>query len=792
MLFDEAHTDDLKTWLTSELGPICDADPEVLADYVLALLKHEGPEAELKTLLAEQLEDFLAAETEPFVAKTFQAIADKAYLPQSEAQPAGDTTEGHALACTSNAAGDSSRKRRADDHAADDTTLSPPRQSRRLQDDTLTPRSDDSRAGRTRERDSRERNANVEGADANGSQSEGGRREPRKQLCRDYHNKGFCPRGANCKFEHSSDMLPANPNARNHPQQQQQPFHMGPMMGAPSGPNAMHGPPMMFPGAPFGMPPQGWQPSMGPAAGLSAANGSPGAFQSQQQHSNGDGQNLANRMGGQLTPQATDAPPFPNQAGPFNGGMGPGGRGGAMGGRGRGRGGGPPGTFQSARRSNTTLVIENVPADSLDLIKVNEYFKKFGTITNISIDKPGSKALVSYSQPSEAKAAHESPDVIFGNRFVKVYFQRLDEAAGAAAGPSSTPRPTPSAGPPARNNFVPGKNVYHARSPAAGGSTPGAAAGGGMSEERKKLLEDQRSKQATLDVQLTEQKALIAKFSDKNLSAEDKKATMAQLKKLGDEIKASTEAVKTAVEALQAATKETPTPVAADGGNWKAEKDKREREQLDRELDLHAKGSSPSSTTEELKKKLESLKAEAASLGIDGASGAAGAASGSYGFNPRGRGRGGYAARGRGGYAQYTGRGGAVGPNRSLRIDNRTTRLKIEDLPAGADADKVKEHFAGFGEVDSFDAASGTVVYKTRNSAEQALRAGAEIPDVGTVKLSWIQPAPTTPATVSATVSPAGGGAAGEQASSGGEGAATAVDRRDDEYDEDRDSSWKR
>ena len=115
-----------------------------------------------------------------------------------------------------------------------------------------------------------------------------------------------------------------------------------------------------------------------------------------------------------------------------------------MGGRGRGRGGGPPGTFQSSRRSNTTLVIENVPADSLDLIKVNEYFKKFGTITNISIDQPGSKALVSYSQPGEAKAAHESPDVIFGNRFVKVYFQRLDEAAGAAP----TPRPPQSAAAP--------------------------------------------------------------------------------------------------------------------------------------------------------------------------------------------------------------------------------------------------------------------------------------------------------------------------------------------------------
>ncbi|CDW96682.1 hypothetical protein [Sporisorium scitamineum] len=756
MLFDEAHTDDLKAWLTSELGPICDADPEVLADYVLALLKHEGPEAELQTLLTEQLEDFLAAETKPFVAKAFQVIAVKAYLPTSEshhddaaADPSNDT---HILASTTDAAADTSsasRKRRADrdDDASHDSTRSPPRQTRRLQDNTSTPGSDDSRAGRARERDSRERAANATGTDANGSQNQGGRRP--KQLCRDYHNKGFCPRGASCKFEHSADVQPDNTNARNHPQQHQQPpFHM---MG-PGGPNGMHGPPMMFP--PFGVPPQGWHPSVGPAPGMSPNNAGPGAPQSM----NGDAQNLANRMGGQLPPpQEPDAVPFANhQGGPFNGGMGPGGRGAAVSGRGRGRGGGPPGTFQSSRRSNTTLVIENVPADSLDLIKVNEYFKKFGTITNISIDKPGSKALVSYSQPSEAKAAHESPDVIFGNRFVKVYFQRLDEVAGgSAAGPSPTPRPPPSAAPTPRSNFVPGKtsNVYHARPPVAGGSNPGgvAAAVGGMSEERKKLLDDQRTKQATLDAQLAEQKSLLAKFGDKDLTAEDKKQTMAQLRKLGDEIKASTEAVKAAVEALQAAPKESPsTSAGADAGNWKAEKEKREKEQLDRELDLHAQGSSPS-TTEELKKKLESLKAEAASLGIDGAAPAA--AGGSYGFNSRVRGRGGYMLRGRGGYAPYA-RGGAAGANRVFRIDNRTTKLKIDDLLPGVDAEKVKQHFAGFGELESFDAANATVVFKARTSAEQALRGGVEIPDVG------------------ASAATAAGG--------------------DEEYEEDRDSSWKR
>lgn len=37
----------------------CDADPEALADYILALLKHNAPENELRKELGLQLEEFL-------------------------------------------------------------------------------------------------------------------------------------------------------------------------------------------------------------------------------------------------------------------------------------------------------------------------------------------------------------------------------------------------------------------------------------------------------------------------------------------------------------------------------------------------------------------------------------------------------------------------------------------------------------------------------------------------------------------------------------------------------------
>jgi hypothetical protein len=81
MLFDPSTSDHLKLWLTKTLEPMsvhpllshtfpvgsrepisllrCDADPTALADYILALLKHNGPESDLRKELAAQLDEFL-------------------------------------------------------------------------------------------------------------------------------------------------------------------------------------------------------------------------------------------------------------------------------------------------------------------------------------------------------------------------------------------------------------------------------------------------------------------------------------------------------------------------------------------------------------------------------------------------------------------------------------------------------------------------------------------------------------------------------------------------------------
>ncbi|XP_028277594.1 RNA-binding protein 27 [Parambassis ranga] len=70
----------LKSWLAKLLEPICDADPSALANYVVALVKKDKPEKELKALCADQLDVFLQKETIGFVDKLFECLTSKNYL----------------------------------------------------------------------------------------------------------------------------------------------------------------------------------------------------------------------------------------------------------------------------------------------------------------------------------------------------------------------------------------------------------------------------------------------------------------------------------------------------------------------------------------------------------------------------------------------------------------------------------------------------------------------------------------------------------------------------------------
>ncbi|XP_066472938.1 RNA-binding protein 27 [Tiliqua scincoides] len=92
------NVDALKSWLAKLLEPICDADPSALANYVVALVKKDKPEKELKAFCADQLDVFLQKETSGFVDKLFESLYTKNYLSPSEPakpelKPAGQGKE---------------------------------------------------------------------------------------------------------------------------------------------------------------------------------------------------------------------------------------------------------------------------------------------------------------------------------------------------------------------------------------------------------------------------------------------------------------------------------------------------------------------------------------------------------------------------------------------------------------------------------------------------------------------------------------------------------------------------
>ncbi|KAJ6574850.1 hypothetical protein B0H19DRAFT_1126037 [Mycena capillaripes] len=786
MIFDPATGVHLKPWLVRTLEPICDAEPGALADYILALLKHNVPEAEMRKELAVQLDEFLEkAECPPFIDTLFTVLRTKSYLPygtspSTSAFPANNADTGIPIPLdipTTSTSPDRTRKRSFD---SDERDGRPPAKGPRLSSEGQFSRYSNGRGGGPDSRSTGGWAARVErppatgyhesmnagGAGMNGAPMNGRRPQPylppdqKRGICRDYHNNGYCSRGAYCKFSHGDDAVV--------------PGQLFPMNGAGGMPFMP-----MFPagGVPFGM-----NGGAGPAydpheARMDMRPPTNGAVRPQPRaplipRAHQEGGSRMARSGElpviqDLTPQGHDTPGSPlinpqrqipphlpvqspqaqmsslppesyNGYGPGRNGMSghpmngnstilgsqmdvdmpnpmdmgggpmthhPGGfRGGRGGPRGKGVFNGEVHKFNSERRNDKTLVVEKIPEDKLSLEQVNDWFKRFGTVTNVAIDSSTSKALVSFSNHEEAHAAWKSEDAVFNNRFVKLFWHRPMEGHGqvgarmlAASAPIvanivTKPDPVAPAPPTLSTLSRPVAATPTRKAPSA--TTTALAA-----------------KQQLLEKQIAEQKALMASLS--TASPEEKKEIMGRLRKLGEEMTAAP------APATPAAVKEDP--------------EKKERERLDKELELHSATVKvdEEESTEDLKAKLERLKVEAASLGLSDAG-----AETSWGGSYRG-----YRGRGRGSRSYYRGAGPARGgpPRASMKLDNRPKKLVVK----GAKEDStqaVRDWYETTGQLESLTTVENgdiLVTFRTRNGAEQGLAKGHNISLVGPVQVSW-------------------------------------------------------
>ncbi|KAH8880652.1 hypothetical protein GQ53DRAFT_754921 [Thozetella sp. PMI_491] len=407
MLFPADHSPLVKAWIVKRLENISDADADVLADYVIALLDHEGDLATVRKLCETEIPDFLKEDSAEFIDDVFRAIQHQAYLPGAAPLPPRPT-----LAAKQSAPAPAL----VHPPTGPATFLGPGL----LYDDAppsqVLPRQP---SGGSRKRGYHDRD-DVDTADSQGFGDQRGgtgrqikqarRRGPRGR--RDWDS----PKEANGFRLHGS---PYGPGFLQAAGQWQQPPGTGPSFDMSQAMGMYGGMPMPGGGSSMSLP-------MGPPRGPSQMRQQSFAMSPQRPSVNGEfdpnnvilpvnftavpGQTYQWNMKGDTRQQKNSS--RKNRKADFSA-------------------DGP--VFD---RKKSTLVIENIPPENLSEEEVRGFFSQFGNIVKVSMQPHKRLALVKYDNWGSANAAFQSPKVVFDNRFVKVFWHKGDDLslAGGASG----------------------------------------------------------------------------------------------------------------------------------------------------------------------------------------------------------------------------------------------------------------------------------------------------------------------------------------------------------------------
>ncbi|CAJ2514084.1 Uu.00g022030.m01.CDS01 [Anthostomella pinea] len=734
MLFAEADTPLLKAWIVKRLANTSDADADVLADYVLALLRHDGELEVIRQLFEEEIPDFLREDAAAFTDDVFQAVQYRSYLPGAPPPPPISRQQLSALPPVAPA----QNVPRLDVQPPFPTYAQPPTGP------ALGPGG--SRKRSYNDRDDKDVDIILT------SQSPYGGPQPFKQPRR---GGGFSQRGA--IFDRFDDPYDAKNLRGGH-----NPY------GAPHGP-AGYAPPQSYSPSPHGssLPPLDANSLMEniqrlqqlgipipqipqlpelPKPVYSGSTIAPSPRRRKQRCRDYDTKGFCQRgnncifqhgteslhippfrppAGDEYDPASASLPPMPSfsnlPAAPelppldksaFE----------AI----------PPATRREPKkprrmkgrapfamngpmhdRSKTVIAVQNIPAENYSEDQIRAYFSQFGTIANISMQEYNRLATIKFDTWEEANAAWSSPKVIFDNRFVKVFWYKDKAEAGTA--PSGKPAGA------LKNGSANGH--------AATSDTASAEPEFDMEEFNRKQEEAQKTHQEKMQKrQEIERQRQELEDREKELRArqiEAKRKLQAKLAANGSRNGSS-----------------PPAEILPDSTNKK-----------------------PSSQTEALRAQLAALQDEANQLGID-----PDAARDEYSsWAPRGRGRG-RGPRGsgsfppraaRGGYG-YRGRGGGVQARHSAyaaySLDNRPKIVALSgvDFTVPENDEALRQYLFGIGEFKDIHADPTTthVSFKDRKTAEKfmfGISAHDSIPGVGEkVEPAWPTSAPDSETTTTA------------------------------------------
>ncbi|KOS17991.1 putative RNA-binding protein [Escovopsis weberi] len=423
MLFPEEDAPLLKTWIVKRIENTSDADSDVLADYVIALLKHDGNADSVRKLCEAEIPDFLTEEPKAFLDDVFQAIAYKSYRPGAPPAPKPFAPPAPQLDALHPPA-PASRKRALQDMAEPETAGDLEqsanaggrfRQAKRGRRGRM-----DVGAGGGSSRQGFAPRMGVPPFDPNnpldmllqmramgipipGMPDFGAHAFPpvgargqarRRARCRDFDTKGYCSRGNTCTYDHGNDSIyvPSVQSMGEDPCKRAPTYELG----------------------------TEYDPSNA-ALPLSHATALVGM----------------------------------NPFDPFMAGML---RGHRPGRGGHGGKGGARASFSAEGpvhdRSKSTIVVENIPEESFSEDEVRGFFTQFGQVLQVSMQPYKHLAIVKFDHWGAANAAYRSPKVIFDNRFVKVFWYKGPEdelppshtagaTTNAANAANGAPRPHP-------------------------------------------------------------------------------------------------------------------------------------------------------------------------------------------------------------------------------------------------------------------------------------------------------------------------------------------------------------
>ncbi|KAF3918733.1 hypothetical protein AA313_de0209788 [Arthrobotrys entomopaga] len=741
VLFDDGDGALLKKWVVGRLENISDADSDVLADYVLALLRHEQSEAEVRQMCIDQLDDFLREHTTTFVNELFAALNSRSYLSVNSTLHGGGLVSSTATATPP--------------PPAVTTSTAQPLTEDGESEGEYVPKSPVVSQSQTAAANHNPKKRGYYDRDAPGAQTHGGQysnsrnKNPKTQG----RNAGRGMNGVNGSgtFDpHSKWVRGGGDFGRNgvpgsqhgHLPRGQMPLQQAfPLGGLPNAPTPL---PLNPQALPFGTDAMaqllasqamaslqgGWNPLamfQPPPGMLVNAENRPskkrGVCHSYEQkgycrrgdscpyiHSNpliippvkGQNEDEYDPHTPMLSPQDLERrasvafPPKPNQPNHQSrgGGAQRGGRSGMRNGRSEFSAFGPP-----RDPSNKALVIESIPDDKLDEQSVRSYFATFGTIESVDIKPEKKLAIVRFHSQDDARKAHSSPEPIFNNRFVKVYWMKAEGGK-----------------PPIQHQMHPQENqsVHQEQE----------------SDEMEIDMEDFQKKQGEAQKAYEEKQAKKKDIDDQAKRLEELKVDL--LRRQEEEKK----------KLLAKLAKKHAAPNGASENKDTVDKESKEAHQ-----------------TAALKAQLEALEAEATSLGIDHSkldeplsdftsysSRGSFRGRGGFGGNPT---RGTYFPRGRGAYGAYHGastfRGRGATMAKKMTLDNRTKTVMVNGVSED-NVEALQQYMLACGSQytkleknpDAED--SHVITFNTRGDAARFYHASPVVPQIGKIEVSWVEP----------------------------------------------------